>query len=164
MYKSKFPLITMTNLEVGDLAPDINTIDQDGNSIILKDFTGSKVILFFYPKANTPGCTAEACNLRDHYSELIDKGFKIIGVSADDQKKQAGFKEKQNLPFPLIPDTDKKVIDDYGVWGPKKFMGKQYDGIHRTTFVISEKGKIEKIFTKVKTKEHSEQIIESFNN
>jgi peroxiredoxin Q/BCP len=153
----------MTNLKIGDLAPDINSIDQDGNPLNLKDFTGSKVILFFYPKANTPGCTAEACNLRDHYSELIDKGFKIIGVSADDQKKQTGFKAKQNLPFPLIPDTDKKVISDYGVWGPKKFMGKMYDGILRTTFVISEVGSIEKIFTKVKTKEHSEQILEAYN-
>lgn len=154
----------MTNLKVGDAAPDINTIDQAGNPLKLKDFAGSKLILFFYPKANTPGCTAEACNLRDHYSELLDKGFKIIGVSADDQKKQTGFKEKQNLPFPLIPDTDKKVINDYGVWGPKKFMGKKYDGIHRITFVISENGIIEQIFTKVKTKEHSEQILEAYNN
>lgn len=153
----------MINIKVGDLAPDINSIDQDGNPLNLKDFTGSKVILFFYPKANTPGCTAEACNLRDHYSELIAKGFKIIGVSADDQKKQTGFKAKQNLPFPLIPDTDKKVISDYGVWGPKKFMGKVYDGILRTTFVISEVGNIEKIFPKVKTKEHSEQILDAYN-
>lgn len=154
----------MTDLKVGDPAPDINSIDQDGNPVNLKSFTGSKVILFFYPRANTPGCTAEACNLRDHYSELLDKGFKIIGVSADDRKKQTRFKEKYNLPFPLISDTDKKVISDYGVWGPKKFMGKEYDGIHRTTFVISEHGKIEKIFKKVKTKEHSEQIFEAYTN
>ncbi len=154
----------MTNLKIGDQAPDINAVDQDGNPLKLADFAGAKIILFFYPKANTPGCTAEACNLRDHYSELLDKGFKIIGVSADDQKKQSGFKEKQNLPFPLISDTDKQVINDYGVWGPKKFMGKKYDGIHRITFVISEKGKIEQIFTKVKTKEHSEQILEAYNN
>ena len=154
----------MINLKIGDSAPDINSIDQDGNSLKLKNFDGNKIILFFYPKANTPGCTAEACNLRDHYSELHDKGFKVIGVSADDPKKQLNFKEKQNLPFPLISDTDKKVINDYGVWGPKKFMGREYDGIHRTTFVISEAGKIEKIFTKVKTKEHSEQIIEAYNN
>ena len=154
----------MTNLKVGDLAPDINSIDQNGNPLNLRDFAGNKVILFFYPKANTPGCTAEACNLRDHYSELLDKGFKIIGVSADDQKKLSGFKEKQNLPFQLIPDTDKKVISDYGVWGPKKFMGREYNGIHRTTFVISEVGKIEKIFTKVNTKKHSEQIFEAYNN
>ena len=154
----------MINLKIGDSAPDINSIDQDGNSLKLKNFAGSKIILFFYPKANTPGCTAEACNLRDHYSELLDKGFEVIGVSADDPKKQLNFKEKQNLPFPLISDTDKKVINDYGVWGPKKFMGREYDGIHRTTFVISEAGKIEKIFTKVKTKEHSEQIIEAYNN
>lgn len=153
----------MIKLKVGDTAPDINAIDQDGNPLKLKNFSGSKVILFFYPKANTPGCTAEACNLRDHYSELLDKGFEIIGVSADDPKKQTSFKEKQNLPFPLIADTDKKVINDYGVWGPKKFMGKEYDGIHRTTFVISETGIIEQLFTKVKTKEHSEQILESYN-
>lgn len=154
----------MTNLKIGDKAPGINATDQEGNPLNLKDFSGSKVILFFYPKANTPGCTAEACNLRDHYSELLEKGFKVIGVSADDQKKQTGFKEKQKLPFPLIPDTDKKVIGDYGVWGPKKFMGKQYNGIHRITFVISEYGKIEHIFTKVKTKEHTEQILEAYNN
>lgn len=154
----------MTNLKIGDQAPAINAVDQDGNPLKLDDFAGSKIILFFYPKANTPGCTAEACNLRDHYAELLDKGFKIIGVSADDQKKQSSFKEKQNLPFPLISDTDKKVINDYDVWGPKKFMGKKYDGIHRITFVISEEGKIEQIFTKVKTKEHSEQILEAYNN
>jgi thioredoxin-dependent peroxiredoxin len=154
----------MTNLKIGQPAPDIVALDQEGNTLKLKDFSGSKVILFFYPKANTPGCTTEACNLRDHYSELLDKGFKIIGVSADNQKKQSSFKEKQQLPFPLIADTDKKVINDYGVWGPKKFMGKQYDGIIRTTFVISEDGKIEQIFTKVKTKEHSEQILEAYNN
>lgn len=154
----------MINLKVGQRAPDIIALNQEGDAIKLIDFRGSKVILFFYPKANTPGCTAEACNLRDHYSELLDKGFKIIGVSADDQKKQLSFKEKQNLPFPLIADNDKKVVNDYGVWGLKKFMGKNYDGIIRTTFVISEDGKIEKIFTKVNTKEHSEQILESYYN
>jgi peroxiredoxin Q/BCP len=152
----------MTQLKIGDTAPNFQTVDQEGNPIILNDFKGSKVILFFYPKANTPGCTAEACNLRDHYSELLGKGFKILGVSADDQKKQKSFMEKQQLPFPLIPDTDKKVIMDYGVWGPKKFMGKEYEGINRITFVISEQGKIEKIFTKVKTKEHAEQILEEY--
>lgn len=164
MYKLNIPIYKMINLKIGDKAPDINSIDQDGNPLKLRDFAGSKIVLFFYPKANTPGCTAEACNLRDHYSELLDKGFKIIGVSADDQKKQLSFKEKQNLPFPLIADTNKKVITDYGVCGPKKFMGKKYDGIHRTTFVISADGKIEKIFTSVKTKEHSKQIIEAYNN
>ena len=153
----------MTNLKVGDIAPDINSVDQNGNPLKLNDFSGSKLILFFYPKANTPGCTAEACNLRDNYGELLNKGFKIIGVSADDEKKQTGFIGKYSLPFPLIPDTDKKVINDYGVWGPKKFMGKEYNGIHRTTFVVSEDGKIDKIFTKVKTKAHAEQILEDYN-
>jgi len=153
----------MTNLKVGDITPDINSVDQNGNPLKLNDFSGSKIILFFYPKANTPGCTAEACNLRDNYVELLNKGFKIIGVSADDEKKQTGFIKKYSLPFPLIPDTDKKVINDYGVWGPKKIMGKEYDGIHRTTFVISEDGKIEQIFNKVKTKAHTEQILEAYN-
>ncbi|MCD4666042.1 MAG: thioredoxin-dependent thiol peroxidase [Bacteroidales bacterium] len=153
----------MTNLKVGDIAPDINSVDQNGNPLKLNDFSGSKLILFFYPKANTPGCTAEACNLRDNYGELLKKGFKIIGVSADDEKRQTGFIGKYSLPFPLIPDTDKKVINDYSVWGPKKFMGKEYDGIHRTTFVISEDGKIEQIYNKVRTKAHAEQILEDYN-
>jgi peroxiredoxin Q/BCP len=152
----------MIKLKIGDIAPDIQTIDQDGKSLSFSEYRGSKLILFFYPKANTPGCTAEACNLRDNYEDLLQKGFKIVGVSADDEKRQKSFLDKQNLPFPLIPDVDKKVINAFGVWGPKKFMGKQYDGIHRTTFIISEDGKIEKIFTKVKTKEHTEQILEEY--
>ncbi|OQX78234.1 MAG: thioredoxin-dependent thiol peroxidase [Bacteroidetes bacterium 4484_249] len=152
----------MIKLIKGDKAPEINAVDQDGNSVKLSDFKGSKLILFFYPKANTPGCTAEACNLRDNYSELLNKGFKIIGVSADDEKRQKNFAVKHNLPFPLIPDVDKKIINDYGVWGPKKFMGREYDGIHRTTFIISEDGKIEMVFTKVKTKVHTEQILEIY--
>jgi len=152
----------MIKLKIGDKVPDIQTVDQEGNKLSLSGFYGSKLILFFYPKANTPGCTAEACNLRDNYEDLLKKGFKIIGVSADNEKRQKSFIEKQNLPFPLIPDVDKKVINAFGVWGPKKFMGRQYDGIHRTTFVISEDGKIEKIFTKVKTKVHTEQILEEY--
>jgi thioredoxin-dependent peroxiredoxin len=152
----------MINLKVGDLAPDINSVDQDGNVIRLADFKGSKVVLFFYPKADTPGCTTEACNLRDNYSVLLDKGFKIIGVSADNFKKQKKFMMKYHLPFPLIPDTDKKVILDYGVWGPKKFLGREYEGIIRTTFVISEEGRIEKIFEKVITDDHTEQILKEY--
>lgn len=152
----------MMKLKVGDKAPEINAIDQDGQKISLKDFKGNKVILFFYPKANTPGCTAEACNLRDHYAELAEKGFKIIGVSADDQKNQKNFSEKFNFPYPLLADTDKKVIKDYGAWGTKKMYGKEYDGILRTTFIISEKGIIEKVFEKVKTKEHTEQILSEY--
>ncbi len=152
----------MNSLKVGDPAPDINTLDENGNPVRLKDYRGSKVILFFYPKANTPGCTAEACNLRDHYSELIEKGFKIIGVSADSEKSQKNFSSKFSFPYPLIPDTEKKVIKDYGVWGKKKLYGREYEGINRTTFVISEDGKIELIFTKVKTKEHTEQILSNY--
>jgi peroxiredoxin Q/BCP len=152
----------MTTLKVGDPAPDINAADENGNPVKLSDFAGSKVILFFYPKANTPGCTAEACNLRDHYAELKDRGFKIIGVSADSEKSQKNFSTKFEFPYPLIPDTEKKVIKDYGVWGKKKMYGKEYEGINRTTFVISEQGKIEHIFTKVKTKEHTEQILSEY--
>lgn len=152
----------MITLKVGDPAPDIVAKDQFGADIRLKDFAGSKVILFFYPKANTPGCTAEACDLRDHYAELSEKGFKIIGVSADDIKKQKNFSEKFSFPYPLIPDIDKKVIKDYGVWGKKKLYGKEYDGILRTTFVISEEGILERIFEKVKTKEHTNQILNTY--
>jgi peroxiredoxin Q/BCP len=153
----------MKTLKVGDVAPDINSVDQDGNMVKLAGYRGSKLILFFYPKANTPGCTAEACNLRDHYSELMEKGFKILGVSADNISKQKSFITKHKLPFPLIPDTDKKVILDYGVWGPKKFMGRSFDGIIRTTFVISEEGIIEMIFDKVNTSNHTEQILNEYN-
>jgi thioredoxin-dependent peroxiredoxin len=152
----------MKRLNVGDLAPDFNALDQDGNKIKLKDFTGSKLILFFYPKANTPGCTAEACSLRDYYSDLQSNGFKIVGVSADNTKNQKSFISKYKLPFPLITDTDKRVIQDYGVWGPKKFMGRTFDGIIRKTFVIAEDGKIEKIFDKVNTGEHAEQILNEY--
>ncbi len=149
-------------LKEGDKAPEIKAKDQNGNDIKLSDYKGSKVILFFYPKANTPGCTAEACNLRDYYAELTDQGFKIIGVSADSEKSQKNFSEKYNFPYPLIPDTEKKVINDYGVWGKKKMYGREYEGINRTTYVISENGTIEKVFDKVKTKTHAEQILESY--
>jgi peroxiredoxin Q/BCP len=152
----------MTSLKIGDKAPDINAIDQNGNSIALENYIGSKLILFFYPKDNTPGCTAEACNLRDNYQYLLDKGFKIIGVSADNVDSHQNFTSKFDLPFPLIPDVEKKIILDYGVWGEKKFMGKTYDGIHRVTFVIDEKSNIEKIFTKVETKNHSTQILKEY--
>jgi thioredoxin-dependent peroxiredoxin len=146
-------------LNVGDKAPDIKAVDQDGRNISLADFKGSKVILYFYPKDDTPGCTAEACNLRDNYDGLLSKGFKIIGVSADSAKSHLKFAGKYHLPFPLIPDTDKKIINDYGVWGKKKFLGKEYNGIFRTTFIISEDGIILKIFDKVDTKQHTDQIL-----
>jgi peroxiredoxin Q/BCP len=152
----------MLHLKEGDKAPDIKAKDQFGNSINLNSFLGNKLILYFYPKDNTPGCTAEACNLRDNYQELLDKGFKIIGVSADDESLHQNFTEKYGLPFPLIPDVEKKIILDYGVWGEKKFMGKTYTGIHRVTFIIDEKGIIQKIFTKVDTKNHTTQILKEF--
>jgi thioredoxin-dependent peroxiredoxin len=151
----------MTTLKLGDKAPSFQSTDQHGKSIKLDDFKGSKVVLFFYPKDNTPGCTAEACNLRDNYQALLNKGYKVIGVSADDLKSHQKFSEKFDLPFPLLPDTDKKIVTDYGVWGPKKFMGKSYEGISRTTFVIDDQGVIEKVFDKVDTKNHSQQILES---
>ena len=116
-------------------------------------------MVFFYPKASTPGCTAEACDLRDHYSRFTSENYALLGVSADSAKAQLNFKNKQELPFPLIADEDKSVIQAFGVWGPKKFMGKEYDGIHRTTFVIDENGVIESVISKVKTKEHAAQIL-----
>jgi peroxiredoxin Q/BCP len=145
--------------KVGDKAPSIEAADQFGNKISLNDFSGSKVIIYFYPKDDTPGCTAEACSLRDNYNILLEKGFKIIGVSADNAKSHVKFTEKYNLPFPLIPDTDKKILNDYGVWGRKKFMGREYDGVIRTTFVVDEAGSILKIFEKVDTKDHANQIL-----
>lgn len=149
----------MTTLEVGDKAPEFSVSDQDGNTVKLSDFKGKKLVLFFYPKASTPGCTAEACNLRDNWKIFEEKGYAILGVSADTQRKQTNFKNKYELPFPLLADEDKEVINAYGVWGPKKFMGKEYEGIHRTTFIIDEEGKIEEVIKKVKTKDHSNQIL-----
>ena len=150
----------MTTLKIGDKAPGFESKDQYGKTIKLSDFKGKKVVLFFYPKASTPGCTAEACNLRDNYQSFQAKGYEIIGVSADSEKRQLNFSSKQELPYSLLADEDKEVIMAYGVWGPKKFMGKEYDGIHRTTFVIDKDGKIEDVITKVKTKDHSAQILE----
>jgi peroxiredoxin Q/BCP len=154
----------MTHLKIGDIAPDIQSFDQDGNPISLTSLRGNKVILYFYPKDDTPGCTAEACNLRDNYQILIDKGFKVIGVSADDEKSHKNFSSKYSLPFALISDKAKKVILDYGVWGRKKLYGKEYEGINRLTFIIDENGKIAHIFTKVDTKNHTQQILEALGN
>jgi peroxiredoxin Q/BCP len=150
----------MNTLQPGDAIPPFITVDQDENIVRSTDMAGKKSIVFFYPKANTPGCTAEACNLRDHYNVLQDKGFQLFGVSADAPKKQKNFADKYELPFPLLADEDKSVINAFGVWGPKKFMGKEYDGIHRTTFLIDEKGRVEKVISKVKTKDHAAQILE----
>jgi len=149
----------MTTLKTGDKAPDFEALDQQGNTIKLSDYKGKKLVLFFYPKASTPGCTAEACNLRDNYKNFLNKGFDILGVSADSAKRQQNFISKNELPFPLLADEDKVVINAYGVWGPKKFMGREYDGIHRATFIIDQKGIIEEVITKVKTKEHTSQIL-----
>ena len=151
----------MNTLKEGDQVPEFNAKDQDGNTISLSDYKGKKLVVFFYPKASTPGCTAEVCNLRDNYSELKSKGYELLGISADSEKRQTNFKEKYELPFPLLADEDKTVIEAFGIWGPKKFMGKEYDGIHRTTFLIDEKGKVERVIGKVKTKDHAAQILET---
>ncbi len=149
----------MTTLKVGDKAPNFSAQDQDGNTINLEAYAGKKLVIFFYPKASTPGCTAEACNLKDNYQVFQEQGFEIIGVSADSAKRQQNFKNKYELPYPLLADEDKSVIEAFGVWGPKKFMGKEYDGIHRTTFVIDEVGIISEVISKVKTKDHAAQIL-----
>ena len=150
----------MQTLKAGDNVPNFKVNDQDGNPVSLGDYKGQKLIVFFYPKANTPGCTAEACNLRDNYQELRDKGYALLGVSADSEKKQSNFKNKFDFPFPLLADEDKEVINAFGVWGPKKFMGREYDGIHRKTFLIDERGVVERVIDKVKTKDHAAQILD----
>jgi len=150
----------MTTLKIGDQAPGFESTDQNGKQIKLNDFKGKKVVLFFYPKASTPGCTAEACNLRDNHQDLLKKGYVVLGVSADSEIRQLKFANKNELPFSLLADENKEIINAYGVWGPKKFMGKTYDGIHRSTFVIDENGIIENVIIKVKTKDHTAQIME----
>jgi peroxiredoxin Q/BCP len=148
-------------LKQGDQAPDFSGLNDDGKQVKLSDYKGSKLVFYFYPKDMTPGCNAEACNLTDNYETLLKKGYKVVGVSADSVERHQKFRKKFNIPFPLIADVDKKIINDYGVWGPKKFMGKTYDGIHRTTFIIDQNGKIEEIIEKVKTKDHTNQILTS---
>lgn len=150
----------MTPLKKGDIVPEFSAKDQDGNLISSSQFKGKKWIVFFYPKASTPGCTAEACNLRDNYKTLQDIGFEIIGVSADSIKRQKNFHEKYKFPYPLLADEDKEVINAFGVWGSKKFMGRSYEGIHRMTFIIDENGKVDEVIDKVKTKDHAAQILE----
>jgi len=149
----------MTTLKIGDNAPNFNSKDQDGTPITLGDYKGKKLVLFFYPKASTPGCTLEACNLRDNHERFQAMGYEILGVSADSEKRQSNFRNKYKFPYPLLADEDKSVINAFEVWGPKKFMGRTYDGIHRITFVIDENGIIEDVITKVKTKAHSDQIL-----
>jgi len=149
----------MTTLKVGDKAPLFSGLDQNGVAHKLEDYSGKKLVVFFYPKASTPGCTAEACDLRDNFERFKANNYELLGVSADSAKAQAKFIEKYELPFPLLADEDKSVIQAFGVWGPKKFMGKEYDGIHRTTFVIDEIGTIEEVISNVKTKDHAAQIL-----
>ncbi|GBF19224.1 peroxiredoxin Q/BCP [Arenibacter algicola] len=149
----------MKTLKVGDKVPTFSAKDENGNIINLSDYKDKKLIVFFYPKASTPGCTAEACNLRDNYAELKAEGYELLGVSADSQKRQLNFKNKYQFPFPLLADEDHTVINIFGVWGPKQFMGKKYDGIHRMTFVIDGDGVVEKVIDKVKTKDHAAQLL-----
>jgi len=152
----------MNTLKVGDKVPIFTVNNQDGNPVSLSDFKGKKLVVFFYPKASTPGCTAEACNLRDNYKVLQDKDFELLGVSADSEQRQTNFKNKYNFPFQLLADEDKIVINSFGVWGEKKFMGRVYDGIHRKTFVVNEKGIVEYVIDKVKTKDHASQLLEEY--
>jgi peroxiredoxin Q/BCP len=152
-------IINMNTLKVGDKAPNFSALDEQGNKVSLEDFKGKRLIVFFYPKANTPTCTVEACNLSDNYKVLQDAGYNIIGVSADSQKRQLNFKNKYSFPYRLVADEDRTVIEAFGVWGSKKFMGRTYDGIHRVTFVINEQGVIEKVIDKVKAKIHADQIL-----
>jgi len=149
----------MTHLKSDDKAPNFSGLDQDGILHTLENYKGKKLVVFFYPKANTPGCTAEACDLRDNFERFQANNYALLGVSADSAKAQAKFKEKFDFPFPLLADEDKSVIEAFGVWGPKKFMGREFDGIHRTTFVIDENGIIDEVITQVKTKEHANQIL-----
>lgn len=149
----------MNILQVGNKAPNFSCEDELGNIHKLTDYEGKKLVIFFYTKASTPGCTTQACELRDNYQRFLSNNYAVLGVSADSKERQQKFKIKNNLPFPLLADENKEMINAFGVWGPKKFMGKEYEGIHRTTFVISETGIIEDVILKVKTKEHTSQIL-----
>ncbi|MBK7628522.1 MAG: thioredoxin-dependent thiol peroxidase [Bacteroidales bacterium] len=153
----------MAELKEGKKAPAFTGIDQNGKEVKLSDFAGKKLVLYFYPKDNTPGCTAEACSLRDNYDAFIKKGFAIVGVSPDSEKSHKNFAGKYTLPFPLIADTSKKILNDYGVWGEKKMYGKSYFGVIRTTFIIDSNGMIDKIITKVNTAGHAEQLFDIYN-
>lgn len=153
----------ITPLQPGTKAPVIKSLDQNGKEISLADFKGKKVALFFYPKDNTPTCTVEACNLRDNYGLLKQAGIEIIGVSIDDEKSHKKFEAKHQLPFPLVADPERKWLEAFGVWGLKKFMGREFDGTHRTTFLIDEKGIIRHTIEKVKSKDHAQQILEMFS-
>ncbi len=154
----------MTHLKAGEKAPWFDGPDQHGNTVKLSDFAGKTLILYFYPKDNTPGCTAEAVNLKENYEKLTAKGFAVVGISPDTVASHQRFAEKYDLPFPLIADPEKKILNDYGVWGEKKNYGRTYMGVHRTTFVINGEGVITHVITKVKTREHAEQILGTMND
>ena len=149
----------MTHLKAGDKAPNFKLPNQNGEKRSLSEFKGQKLVLFFYPKDNTPGCTAEACDLRDNFKALQKQGYTLLGISPDSEKKHQNFIKKFDLPFDLLADTDQEMLQAYGCWGQKKFMGKEYIGVHRTTFLVDEKGKISEVIVKVKTKEHASQIL-----
>ena len=153
----------MNILKVGDKVPEFSSLDQHKNIIKLTDFADKKLIVFFYPRANTPGCTAQACNLRDNYGELINKGYSLLGVSADSIKHQKSFSDKFDFPFSLLSDPDHVIINIFGVWGPKMFRGNEYEGINRITFIINEKGEVERVIDKVKTKDHASQILDDLS-
>lgn len=154
----------MDTLKIGSKAPDFKGIDQNKKEVKLSDFKGKKLVLYFYPKASTPGCTAESCDFRDNYQSLLSKGFAVVGVSADSVKRQKNFAEKNALPFSLIADEELEIIKAYGCWGPKKLYGREYEGIYRKTFLIDEKGIIEIIIEKVKTKASTEQLLEALES
>jgi peroxiredoxin Q/BCP len=150
----------MSQLKVGDKAPEFKGVDQNGNAVDLSQYAGKKVALYFYPKDDTPGCTAQACNLRDNFDVLKDKGIEVIGVSTDSVKSHAKFVDKFKLNFTLIADENKEIVEKFGVWGLKKFMGREYMGTNRTTFLIDEQGLIEGVISKPKTNAHAEEILE----
>tara|TARA_S200000501_G_scaffold369270_1_gene408416 strand:+ start:594 stop:1049 length:456 start_codon:yes stop_codon:yes gene_type:complete len=149
----------MKTLKIGDKLPNFECVNENEEIINSKQLIGKKLIVFFYPRANTPGCTAEACNLSENYKTLMDLGYNIIGISCDKPKSQKNFSDKYGFQYPLLADVDKKLVNMFGVWGPKKFMGKEYEGIHRKTFIFNEKGIVTKVIDKVKTKDHTNQIL-----
>jgi peroxiredoxin Q/BCP len=151
-------------LNEGDIAPDFTTTDQSGKQVKLSDFRGQRVVLYFYPKDDTPGCTKQACSLRDSYDAFTEKGIKVLGVSNDDEASHRKFISKFSLPFDLLADTEKEIVSAYGVYGEKNMYGKKYMGINRTTFLIDEEGKIKKTFKKVNVDEHADEVLKAFNN